>query len=62
MRGIVKQLCKYLSISQILTGGHNPRGNAICERANQTLGAILRKLSDYEYRTLNIIFRHFNLQ
>ncbi len=52
MRGIVKQLCKYLNISQILTGGYNPRGNAICDRANQTLGAILRKLSDHEYKNI----------
>ena len=50
MRGTVKQLCHYLNVSQILTGGHNPRGNAICERANQTLGAMIRKLSDHEYK------------
>ena len=37
MKGVVQQLCSYLNISQILTGGHNPRGNAICERSNQTL-------------------------
>jgi transposase InsO family protein len=59
MRGIVKQLCKYLNISQILTGGHNPRGNAICERANQTLGAILRKLSDYEYKNIKYFIPAF---
>ena len=52
MRGIVKKLCEYLNITQILTGGHNPRGNAICERANQTLGAILRKLNDHEYKNI----------
>jgi hypothetical protein len=50
MRGIVKQLCNYLNVAQILTGGHNPRGNAICERANQTLGARIRKLNDHEYK------------
>jgi transposase InsO family protein len=48
MKGIVKQLCAYLNITQIVTGGHNPRGNAICERANQTLGAMIRKLNDHE--------------
>jgi hypothetical protein len=52
MQGVVKQLCDYLNITQILTGGHNPRGNAICERANQTLGAMIRKLNDQEYREL----------
>jgi hypothetical protein len=50
MRGIVRQLCTHLNITQILTGGHNPRGNAICERANQTLGAMIRKLNDIEYK------------
>ncbi len=52
MRGIVKQLCNYLNVAQILTGGHNPRGNAICERANQTLGAMIRKLNDQEYKLI----------
>jgi transposase InsO family protein len=50
MQGVVKQLCDYLNITQILTGGHNPRGNAICERVNQTMGAMIRKLNDQEYR------------
>ncbi len=40
-----------MDISQIETGGHNPRGYAICERVNQTLGAI-RKLSDLDYKDL----------
>jgi hypothetical protein len=52
MRGIVKQLCTHLNITQILTGGHNPRGNAICEKANQTLEAMIRKLNDSEYRNI----------
>jgi hypothetical protein len=52
MQGIVRQVCQYLDISQIGTGGHNPRGNAICERANQTLGAMIRKLSDLDYKDL----------
>jgi hypothetical protein len=38
MKGVVQRICTYLNIRQIITGGHNPRGNAICERANQTLG------------------------
>jgi hypothetical protein len=52
MQGVVKQLCDYLNITQILTGGHNPRGNAICERVNQTMGALIRKLNDQEYKDL----------
>jgi hypothetical protein len=50
MQGIVRQVCQYLDISQIVAGGHNPRGNAICERVNQTLGAMIRKLSDLDYK------------
>jgi hypothetical protein len=41
-----------LDIGQIVTGGHNPRGNAICERVNQTLGAMIRKISDLDYKDL----------
>jgi hypothetical protein len=52
MQRIVRQVCQYLDISQIVTGGHNPRGNAICERVNQTLGAMIRKLSDSNYKDL----------
>ncbi len=52
MQGIVRQVCQYLDITQIVTGGHNPRGNAICERVNQTLGAMIRKLSDLDYKDL----------
>jgi len=52
MKGIVKKICGYLNIQQIVTGGHNPRGNAICERANQTVGSMIRKLSDKEYTQL----------
>jgi hypothetical protein len=52
MQGIVRQVCAYLDIAQIVTGGHNPRGNAICERVNQTLGAMIRKLSDLDYKDL----------
>ncbi len=43
-------MCQYLDT---LTGEHNPRGgNAICERVNQTLGAMIRKLSDLDYKDL----------
>ena len=52
MQEIVRQVCQYLDINQIVTGGHNPRGNAICERVNQTLGAMIRKLSDLDYKDL----------
>jgi len=52
MKGIVHKICAYLNIQQIVTGGHNPRGNAICERANQTVGNMIRKLSDKEYSSL----------
>ncbi len=41
IQGIVRQVCQYLDITQIVTGGNNPRGNAICERVNQTLGAMI---------------------
>ena len=54
MQGIVRQLCAYLDVSQVVTGGHNPRGNSICERVNQTLGAMIRKLSDLEYKDLRL--------
>jgi hypothetical protein len=59
MQGIVRQLCIYLDISQILTGGHNPRGNAICERANETLGAMIRKLNDHEYKNIRYYISAF---
>jgi hypothetical protein len=59
MRGIVKQLCNYFNVTQILTGGHNPRGNAICERANQTLGAMIRKLNDHEYKNIKYYISAF---
>ena len=54
MQGIVRQLCAYLDISQVVTGGHNPRGNSIGECFNQTLGAMIRKLSDLEYKDLRL--------
>ena len=59
MRGIVRQVCQYLDISHIVTGGHNPRGNAICERVNQTLGAMIRKLSDLDYKDLKSFLSSF---
>jgi hypothetical protein len=53
--GAVSAICKYLNIKQIRTSGHNPRGNAICERVNQSLGAMIRKLNDYEYGKLELL-------
>ena len=50
--GAVSSICQYLNIKQVKTGGHNPRGNAICERVNQSLGSMIRKLNDYEYNKL----------
>ncbi len=62
MRDIVKQSCNYLNIVQILTRSHNARGNAICERANQTLGAILRKSNDYEYKYIKTYIPAFSIR
>jgi hypothetical protein len=53
--GAVSAICEYLKINQIRTGGHNPRGNSICERANQSIGSMIRKLSDQEYKQLKRI-------
>ena len=50
--GAVSSICQYLNIKQIKTGGHNPRGNVICEMVNQSLGSMIRKLNDYEYNKL----------
>jgi hypothetical protein len=44
--GVVGEINSYLNITHVKTGGHNHRGNSICERANQTTGAMLRKCSD----------------
>jgi hypothetical protein len=41
--GMVRDINKHLGICQVQTGGYNPRGNAIYERANQTIGAMLRR-------------------
>jgi hypothetical protein len=49
LTGAVSAVCEYLKIDQIRTGGHNPRGNYICERVNQSIGSMIRKLSDQEY-------------
>ncbi len=48
----VSAICEYLKIDQIRTGGHNPRGNSICERVNQSIGSMIRKLIDQEYKQL----------
>ncbi len=42
MQGIVRQVCQYLDIAQIVAG----------ERVNQTLGAMIWKLSDLDYKDL----------
>jgi len=54
LTGAVSAICEYLKIDQIRTGGHNPRGNSICERINQSLGSMIRKLNDQEYKNLKI--------
>ncbi len=56
MRGAVEIICQFLNKEQITTGGHSPRGNAICERVNQTIGAVIRKLSDHEYKNLSTLY------
>ena len=56
MRGAVEIICQFLNIEQITTGGHSPRGNAICERVNQTIGAMIRKLSDHEYKNMSTLY------
>jgi transposase InsO family protein len=53
LTGAVSAICEYLKIDQIRTGGHNPRGNSICERINQSLGSMIRKLNDQEYKHLD---------
>ena len=55
LTGAVSAICEYLKISQIRTGGRNPRGNSICEQVNQSLGSMIRKLSDQEYKQLKRI-------
>jgi hypothetical protein len=55
LTGAVSAICEYLKIDQIRTGGHNPRGNSICERVNQSIGSTIRKLSDQEYKQLKTI-------
>ena len=52
VEGIVKEINQYLNIDQVKTGGYNPRGNAICERVNATIGAMLRKCDDAQYHDI----------
>ena len=52
MQGVVRDVNSYLNIQQITTGGHNPRGNAICERVNQMIGGMLRKCTDAQYANI----------
>ena len=59
IQGIVRQVCQYLDITQIVTGSHYPRGNAICERVNRTLGAMIRKLADLDYKDLKSFLPSF---
>jgi transposase InsO family protein len=59
VQGIMRQVCQYLDIAHIVTGGHNPRGNAMCERINQTLGSMIRKPSDLDYKDLKKILPSF---
>ncbi len=56
MRGAVEIICQFLNIEQITTGGHSPRGNAICERVNQTIGSMIQKISDHEYKNLSTMY------
>ncbi len=51
--GCCQQLNQY--IKDYGTGGHNPRGNSICERVNQSIGSMIRKLTDQEYKNLKNI-------
>jgi hypothetical protein len=55
LTGAVSSICVYLKIDQIRTGGHNPRGNSICERVNQSLGSMIRKLTDQEYKQMKTL-------
>jgi hypothetical protein len=50
--GWVADINAYLGIDQVRTGGYNPRGNAVCERANQVIGAMLRKCSYKQYQNI----------
>ena len=50
--GVVSAMNAYLGVTQITTGGHNARGNAIVERVNQTIGHMLRVASDSEYKNI----------
>jgi hypothetical protein len=52
LTGAVSSICEYLKIDQVRMGGHNPRGNSICQRVNQSLGSMIRKLNDQEYKNL----------
>ena len=52
VEGWVADINAYLGIDQVRTGGYNPRGNSVCERANQVIGAMLRKCSDDQYKNI----------
>jgi hypothetical protein len=55
--GVVGAMNRYLDISQISTGGHNPRSNAVVERFMQHLNGCLTKCKAEEYKNIKIIFR-----
>ncbi len=52
---VISNIIKRLSRTTA-TGGHSPRGNAICERVNQSIGSMIRKLSDHEYKNLSTLY------
>ena len=67
--GTVHAMNQYLGITQITTGGHNPRSNAVVERFMQHLTGCLTKCDDSQYKSIKnylpaIAFAHnkgFNL-
>ena len=46
----------YLDTAQVAIVGLNPKLCSICERINQTLGAMVRKPSDLEYKYKDLCF------
>ena len=50
--GTVHAMNQYLGITQITTGGHNPRSNAVVERFMQHLTGCLTKCDDSQYKSI----------
>ena len=50
--GTVHAMNQYLGITQLTTGGHNPRSNAIVERFMQHLTGCLTKCDDTQYKNI----------